>query len=657
MLVAALVLLLGQIQARVVQDVPSEEFYMNYKRVEDCDNPMSDGSCPLLGGPYRLPNIWLAMNGTISTEGDYKTQSALGYVPPPRAFHASAAFQNLLWITGGRTTPRGNYNTRLTDRLGDVWYSEDGDLWTQVTRLTGDFTVQETDAIQPGPFAPWWSRFGHSLTTLDWDQDGVDDAMVLMGGFAPEPLNDVWVTYTDTAHCRPRLRVTAKLSRPKMAGDGGCQQEWKFVHYAPWAPRGWHSAAVFLGRIFVMGGSPLTNDVWSANVTNVTSASSGEWAKAAGGLWFDWQTHYALNDSLHNKPFVWSPRAGHVAAAQHSPGGQEALLVMGGFGGWPCEAHRRHYMDRANCHPHYDGGSRARNDVWMSYDAKNWTLVTSNAPWGARAWAAGTVWHQPGNKTLDLNDYAVKNQLAPKIWISGGVYYGTKHRAFAETPWSVDRAIDSRTAYLDLWWSHDGKVWNESSFKTGVARNHDDFSTAEAFHTTINDVQMYLGKYGHTITPFRRIAADPSGGMMEEAPALFFIAGDRVPQTRRGNPNVLSSSTASYAADVFRTALGSDSDGGRTGILCNTGPTECSGHGTCCHAFSQGNASTTTTVVFPKGLDCSDRDLGGCVCDKNYDGEFCEIQLVKAAANKFGRGSPWALAVLPALLAAVNLVL
>lgn len=57
MLVAALVLLLGQIQARVVQDVPSEEFYMNYKRVEDCDNPMSDGSCPLLGGPYRLPNM------------------------------------------------------------------------------------------------------------------------------------------------------------------------------------------------------------------------------------------------------------------------------------------------------------------------------------------------------------------------------------------------------------------------------------------------------------------------------------------------------------------------------------------------------------------------------------------------------------------------
>lgn len=62
---------------------------------------------PLFFTPRNLwMASWLAMNGTISTEGDYKTQSALGYVPPPRAFHASAAFQNLLWITGGRTTPR-----------------------------------------------------------------------------------------------------------------------------------------------------------------------------------------------------------------------------------------------------------------------------------------------------------------------------------------------------------------------------------------------------------------------------------------------------------------------------------------------------------------------------------------------------------------------
>jgi hypothetical protein len=120
------------------------------------------------------------MNGTVFTESDYQVQSTSGNVPPPRAFHASTSFQNLLWITGGRTTPRGNYNTRLTDRLGDVWYSEDGDLWTQVVRLTGDFGVQESDAVQPGPYAPWYSRYGHTLTTLDINSDGEDDMMVLM---------------------------------------------------------------------------------------------------------------------------------------------------------------------------------------------------------------------------------------------------------------------------------------------------------------------------------------------------------------------------------------------------------------------------------------------------------------------------------------------
>lgn len=44
------------------------------------------------------------------------------------------------------------------------------------------------------------------------------------------------------------------------------------MHYADWAPRGWHQAAVFMGRLFVLGGSPLTNDVWSANITNATGS-------------------------------------------------------------------------------------------------------------------------------------------------------------------------------------------------------------------------------------------------------------------------------------------------------------------------------------------------------------------------------------------------
>jgi hypothetical protein len=49
--------------------------------------------------------------------------------------------------------------------------------------------------VQPGSIAPWFERYGHSLNSVDIDGDGVPDVMVLAGGFASSPVNDVWVTY------------------------------------------------------------------------------------------------------------------------------------------------------------------------------------------------------------------------------------------------------------------------------------------------------------------------------------------------------------------------------------------------------------------------------------------------------------------------------
>lgn len=39
-----------------------------------------------------------------------------------------------------------------------------------------------------------YDRFAHSLTALDTSGDGIYDIMVLMGGYAPNPINDVWIT-------------------------------------------------------------------------------------------------------------------------------------------------------------------------------------------------------------------------------------------------------------------------------------------------------------------------------------------------------------------------------------------------------------------------------------------------------------------------------
>ncbi len=58
---------------RVVQQVPSEEYFMNYKQEMDCNNKMIDGTCPLKGGPYRLPNIFVPMNGTVHSDIDVRS--------------------------------------------------------------------------------------------------------------------------------------------------------------------------------------------------------------------------------------------------------------------------------------------------------------------------------------------------------------------------------------------------------------------------------------------------------------------------------------------------------------------------------------------------------------------------------------------------------
>lgn len=43
-----------------------------------------------------------------------------------------------------------------------------------------------------------YARYGHTLTAVDLDQDGEDDIMLLMGGYASSPSNDVWVSETGT---------------------------------------------------------------------------------------------------------------------------------------------------------------------------------------------------------------------------------------------------------------------------------------------------------------------------------------------------------------------------------------------------------------------------------------------------------------------------
>ena len=66
--------------------------------------------------------------------------------------------------------------------------------WTRNLLMKGDYFAQNHDVVQPGPIAPFYPRYGHTLDPYDIDKDGGDDIMILTGGYAPNTINDVWVT-------------------------------------------------------------------------------------------------------------------------------------------------------------------------------------------------------------------------------------------------------------------------------------------------------------------------------------------------------------------------------------------------------------------------------------------------------------------------------
>ena len=76
-----------------------------------------------------------------------------------------------------------------------IWIED----WTQVSTIRGDFYAQNWDALQPGPVAPWYARYGHTLDAISVNlivdnREQVVELMVLTGGFAPSAMNDVWAT-------------------------------------------------------------------------------------------------------------------------------------------------------------------------------------------------------------------------------------------------------------------------------------------------------------------------------------------------------------------------------------------------------------------------------------------------------------------------------
>jgi hypothetical protein len=134
----------------------------------------------------------------------------------PRAYHQAAVLNDKMYVFGG-----GNYVPDYHAK-NDVWCSEDGVHWTQVT-----------DA------APWHARLWFSSVVYR-------DRMWVLGGWSNNPSKnwgDVWYSM-----------------------DG---ENWKQLQSdVTWKERHEHSAFVFQDKLWIAGGhaQPLSSEVWSLEI-------------------------------------------------------------------------------------------------------------------------------------------------------------------------------------------------------------------------------------------------------------------------------------------------------------------------------------------------------------------------------------------------------
>lgn len=174
-----------------------------------------DGRLWLLGGSeqYFFGNDSDLRNDVWATDdGKQWTQVTASAPWAPRTFHNALSFKGKLWVFGG-----GNYLPTYHG-YNDVWSSADGANWTRVTE-----------------HAPWAERIWFSAVV--WR-----GCMWVLGGWSNDPSknwNDVWYT-----------------------ADGETWHELKTPTI--WSERHEHSAYVFDDKLWIAAGNawPLVNDVW-----------------------------------------------------------------------------------------------------------------------------------------------------------------------------------------------------------------------------------------------------------------------------------------------------------------------------------------------------------------------------------------------------------
>lgn len=226
----------------------------------------------MMGGWYngRLPGYSASNQVWWSTDGAAWRQATAAAAWSPRIAAAIVEFKGRMWILGGT---ENYYFGDQASLKNDVWSSADGENWELATANAGWSPRAYHQAVVlhnkiyvfgGGDYVPAY----HANNDVWCSDDGV-----------------VWKQVTDAAPWHPRLWFSAVTYRERMWvlggwsndparnwGDVWCSKDGKswieLRSKVSWKERHEHSAYVFKDKIWIAGGhaQPLSNEVWSLDV-------------------------------------------------------------------------------------------------------------------------------------------------------------------------------------------------------------------------------------------------------------------------------------------------------------------------------------------------------------------------------------------------------
>ncbi len=257
-------------------------------------------------------DVWSSTDGLNWKQARPNTPGAKG-IWEGRHCGGYAVFDNKMWIVGG--------DPLLKHYQNDVWSSTDGVDWKQVTAdapwggrnmqvvmvhdgkiwVMGGQTVSQFVPDVPEAFYNdvWSSPDGRNWTRVTakapWSPRGMIQGSVVMHG-------RMWLlgggTYDTPSHPKRNF-----YNEVWSSADG---VKWRKDTVAPWAPRQYHSVAVFDNKMWVMAGCNYStpernrNDVWySADGVKWTELPNTPWPTRHAGTVFVHDGHLWMVAGSH----------------------------------------------------------------------------------------------------------------------------------------------------------------------------------------------------------------------------------------------------------------------------------------------------------------------------------------------------------------------